>query len=77
MERMEARVCIRRFKTLVLACRALGHGALITIILYEDEVRQILALPHDVSTFALMPIGYPLGQIWPTCPSSRLRGRLW
>lgn len=47
-----------------LACRALGLGTVITTnhILYEDEVRQILGLPDDVFTFALMPIGYPLGK---------------
>jgi nitroreductase len=50
-----------------LACRALGLGTVITTnhILYEDEVRQILGLPDDVFTFALMPIGYPLGKFGP------------
>jgi nitroreductase len=51
-------------QNIILACRALGLGTLITTnhILYEDEVRTILGLPDDVSTFALMPIGYPLEQ---------------
>jgi len=50
-----------------LACRALGLGTVITTnhILYEDEVRQILGLPDDIFTFALMPIGYPLGKYGP------------
>ena len=54
-------------QNIILACRALGLGTLITTnhILYEDEVRQILALPDDVFTFALMPMGYPLGNYGP------------
>ena len=34
-------------------------------ILYEDDVRTILGLPDDVFTFALMPIGYPIGKYGP------------
>ena len=50
-----------------LACRALGLGTVITTnhILYEDEVKKILGLPEDVFTFALMPIGYPVGKYGP------------
>jgi nitroreductase len=49
-------------QNIILACRALGLGTLITTnhILYEDDVRAILGLPDDVFTFAVMPIGYPL-----------------
>jgi nitroreductase len=49
-------------QNVILACRALGLGTLITTnhILYEDDVRAVLCLPDDVSTFAVMPIGYPL-----------------
>jgi len=54
-------------QNIILACRALGLGTLITTnhILYEDEVRAILGLPDDVFTFALMPIGFPLGHYGP------------
>ena len=54
-------------QNIILACRAFGLGTLITTnhILYEDEVRAILDLPPDVFTFALMPIGYPLGKFGP------------
>lgn len=54
-------------QNIILACRALGLGTLITTnhILYEDAVREILSLPDDVFTFALMPIGYPLGKYGP------------
>jgi nitroreductase len=54
-------------QNIVLACRGLGLGTVITTnhILYEDEVRAILGLPEDVFTFALMPIGYPRGKYGP------------
>jgi nitroreductase len=54
-------------QNIILACRALGLGTLITTnhILYEDEVRAILGLPDDVFTFALMPIGFPHGKYGP------------
>jgi hypothetical protein len=32
---------------------------------FEDEVREILSLPADVQTYALMPIGYPQGHHYP------------
>ena len=54
-------------QNIILACRALGLGTLITTnhILYEDEVRTILGLPDDVFTFALMPIGHPVEKYGP------------
>jgi nitroreductase len=54
-------------QNIILACRALGLGTLITTnhILYEHEVRAILGLPDDVFTFALMPMGFPIDQPGP------------
>src|ERR1700722_5653754 len=54
-------------QNIILACRALGLGTLITTnhILFEDDVRAILGLPDDVFTFALMPIGFPVGKYGP------------
>jgi nitroreductase len=48
-------------QNIILACRGLGLGTLITTnhILYEEKVRTILGLPNDVYTFAIMPVGYP------------------
>src|SRR3954466_7738357 len=48
-------------QNIILACRALGLGTLITTnhILYEDEVKAVLGVPDNVGTFALMPIGWP------------------
>ena len=66
-ERIRGSSIYPAIQNIVLACRGLGLGTVITTnhILYEDEVRQILGLPVDVYTFALMPIGYPLGKYGP------------
>jgi nitroreductase len=54
-------------QNILLACRALGLGATLTTVcsLYEEEVRTILHLPNDISTYALLPIGYPRGKFGP------------
>ena len=54
-------------QNILLACRALGLGTVITTnhILYEDEVRAVLDLPQDVFTFAMMPVGFPLDRYGP------------
>jgi nitroreductase len=54
-------------QNIILACRGLGLGTLITTnhVLYEEEVRAVLGLPDDVFTFALMPVGYPLDKYGP------------
>jgi nitroreductase len=54
-------------QNIILACRAFGLGTLITTnhIRCEDEVKVLLGLPPDVSTYALMPIGYPQGKFGP------------
>jgi hypothetical protein len=31
-------------------------------ILYEDEVKAVLGMPDNAATFALMPLGYPMGK---------------
>jgi nitroreductase len=51
-------------QNIVLACRALGLGTVITTnhILCEEEMKAVLELPADVETFALMPIGYPVNK---------------
>jgi nitroreductase len=54
-------------QNIILACRALALGTLITTnhLLYEDEVRTVLGMPPDSFTYALMPIGYPRGKYGP------------
>jgi nitroreductase len=66
-ERIRGSSIYPAIQNIILACRGLGLGTLITTnhILYEDDVRTILGLPDDVFTFALMPIGYPIGKYGP------------
>ncbi|MGE5597330.1 MAG: nitroreductase family protein [Hyphomicrobiales bacterium] len=55
-------------QNLLLACRAKGLGATLTTLhlLHEKEVDQVLGIPEDAATFAMIPIGYPLGKFGPT-----------
>jgi nitroreductase len=54
-------------QNIILACRGLGLGTVLTTIhtFFEDEVKAILGLPPEVMTYALMPIGYPQGKFGP------------
>jgi nitroreductase len=54
-------------QNIILACRALGLGTVITTnhIRCEDEVKALLGIPEDVSTWALMPIGWPIDNFGP------------
>lgn len=49
-------------QNIVLACRALGLGTVITTnhLRCEAEVKVLFGLPPEVETCALMPIGYPV-----------------
>jgi nitroreductase len=51
-------------QNLMLAARSLGLGTTLTTIHRVDEaaVKNILGIPADVHTFALIPVGYPLGR---------------
>ena len=48
-------------QNIILACRAFGLGTVITTnhLICENEVREVLQLPAEIQTHALMPIGYP------------------
>lgn len=54
-------------QNMLLAARALGLGATLTTrhLLYEKEVEAILGLPPGVRSYAILPIGYPLGRFGP------------
>ena len=51
-------------QNLMLAARALGIGSCLTTIhRYRDaQVKELLDVPPDVETVALIPLGYPLGK---------------
>jgi nitroreductase len=51
-------------QNMLLAARALGLGATLTTLYlsFEKEVEAALGLPADVHSYALLPIGYPMGR---------------
>jgi nitroreductase len=55
-------------QNMLLAARALGLGATLTSrhTVFQKEVDEILGLPPDVHSYAILPIGYPLGTFGPT-----------
>lgn len=54
-------------QNIILTCRALGLGTVLTTIhtYFEDEVKEVLELPADAHTYAVMPIGYPRDKFGP------------
>lgn len=54
-------------QNMLLAARALGLGATLTTLYlnFEREAEAALGLPPDVHSYALLPIGYPLGRLGP------------
>jgi nitroreductase len=67
VERIRGASIYPAVQNIVLACRALGLAATITTnhIRCEDEVKAVLGVPDDIHTFAMMPIGWPLGRFGP------------
>lgn len=51
-------------QNLLLACRAEGLGCVLTTLLCqtEPEVKQLLEIPKEWGTAAMVPIGYPVGK---------------
>ena len=54
-------------QNMVLACRALGLGTTLTTrhMLFEKEADAALGLPPGVHSYAILPIGYPMGKFGP------------
>jgi nitroreductase len=54
-------------QNMLLAARALGLGATLTTLYlnFEKEVEVAFGLPSDVHSYALLPIGYPIGRSGP------------
>jgi nitroreductase len=55
-------------QNLLLAARAKGLGATLTTLhlMFEQEINALLKLPERAGTFALIPLGYPVGNFGPT-----------
>ncbi len=51
-------------QNLFLAARELGLGTALTTVhrLKEAEVKAVLGIPEEVHTWAMIPVGYPLGR---------------
>ena len=45
----------------MLAARAYGIGATLTTLYanHENDVKELLSIPEDAMTMALIPLGYP------------------
>jgi nitroreductase len=54
-------------QNLLLAARALGLGATLTVwhLFLEPDFKRVLGMPRHVTPFALIPVGYPLGRFGP------------
>jgi nitroreductase len=54
-------------QNMLLAIRALGLGSTLTTrhLLYEAETERLLGLPPNVHSYAILPIGYPMGNFGP------------
>jgi nitroreductase len=54
-------------QNVLLSARALGLGATLTTLhlAAEREFKRVLRIPKDVKTFAVIPVGYPLGRFGP------------
>jgi nitroreductase len=52
---------------MLLAARALGLGTTLTTLylLFEKEAEAALGLPEGTHSYAILPIGYPLGNFGP------------
>ncbi|MGH7334072.1 MAG: nitroreductase family protein [Candidatus Rokuibacteriota bacterium] len=54
-------------QNMLLAARALGLGATLTTrhLLHEKDAEAALGLPPGVHSYAILPIGYPMGRFGP------------
>ena len=54
-------------QNMLLAARALGLGSTLTTrhLLFEREAEAAMGLPEGVHSYAILPIGYPMGNFGP------------
>jgi nitroreductase len=65
-------------QNMLLAARALGLGATLTMLYlqFETEVEAALGFPPGFHSYALLPIGYPMGRFRAGSPCGSGRCRL-
>lgn len=81
-ERSEAASIYPAIQNLLLAARARGLAATMTTwhLFAEADVKEILEIPNGVRTYALIPIGWPLGRFGPVTrrpPAEVIRRDHW
>jgi nitroreductase len=81
-ERSEAASIYPSIQNLLLAARARGLAATMTTwhLFAEADVKEILEIPNSVRTYALIPIGWPLGRFGPVArrpPAEVIRMEHW
>jgi nitroreductase len=66
-DRSEAASIYPAVQNLLLAARAHGLAATMTTwhLMLETDVKRVLDIPKDVRTYALIPIGWPMGRFGP------------
>ena len=54
-------------QNMLLAARALGLGSTLTTrhMMFGKEVDAMFGLPHGVQSYAILPIGWPMGKFGP------------
>jgi nitroreductase len=64
LEKMSGASIYPAVENMLLAARGLGLGATLTTrhLFYEKEINEILGMPANAETFAILPIGYPMGR---------------
>jgi nitroreductase len=65
--RSEAASIYPAVQNLLLAARSLGLAATLTTwhLMAEGEVKRVLGIPRKIHTYALIPIGWPMGSFGP------------
>ena len=64
LEKMSGASIYPSAQNMLLAARALGLASVLTTLhlLYEKDVKEALGLPQTAETFAILPIGWPMGK---------------
>ena len=67
LDRIQGASIYPAIQNIILACRALGLGTVLTTnhLRCEADLKAALGIPEDMTTYALMPIGWPLQNFGP------------
>lgn len=54
-------------QNMLLAARALGLGSTLTTLylIHEKDAEAAMGLPEDVHSYAILPLGFPMGKFGP------------